>query len=228
MHAASGSGRLAGFGLVLALHGGVLALLLQFDATRAALKAAAPIVVRLITPEPERRVEQLPKPLPIAPRVHRPKPVTPPPIITAATEAPSPRIAPPPPPTPAPEPVAEVPAPTPAVQSAPTPSAPPSPAPAIAPPVTPASFSADYLNNPAPSYPMMSRRLGEEGKVILRVLVNEQGLPAEVQLKTSSGFNRLDSVALDTVKHWRFVPARRGKDPVAAWVLVPLSFSLRS
>jgi protein TonB len=121
-----------------------------------------------------------------------------------------------------------VPAATAAVQSAPVPAAPSTPAPVIAAPVTPASFNADYLNNPAPAYPMASRRLGEEGRVILRVLVNEQGLPAEVQLKTSSGFSRLDSVALDTVKHWRFVPARRGKDPVAAWVLVPLSFALRS
>src|SRR5690349_3925817 len=151
MYAASRSGRFAGLGVVLALHVGVLALLLQFDATRAALKAAAPIVVRLITPEPERRVEQLPKPMPVVPRVHRPKPVTPPSVITVATEAPSPRIAPPPPPAPTPEPVAEVPAPTPAVQSAPAPPATPSPAPAIATPVTPANFSADYLNNPAPS-----------------------------------------------------------------------------
>ena len=70
--------------------------------------------------------------------------------------------------------------------------------------------------------------MGEEGRVILRVLVNERGLPDDVQLRTSSGFSRLDSVALETVRQWKFVPARRGDTPVSAWVLVPISFSLRS
>jgi protein TonB len=70
--------------------------------------------------------------------------------------------------------------------------------------------------------------MGEEGKVVLRVFVNENGLPEDVQLKISSGSNRLDSTAQDTVKQWKFVPARRGDAPVGAWVLVPISFSLRS
>jgi protein TonB len=70
--------------------------------------------------------------------------------------------------------------------------------------------------------------MGEEGKVVLRVFVNEEGLPAKVELRTPSGFSRLDSVALETVRQWKFVPARRGDQAVAAWVLVPISFSLRS
>jgi len=45
-------------------------------------------------------------------------------------------------------------------------------------------------------------------------------------LKTSSGSPRLDQAALDTVKRWRFVPARQGDQSVAAWVVVPISFSL--
>jgi len=218
----------AGAGLVVLLHVAVVAALLQFDAARSALDAAVPIVVRLVTPQvPERRVEVLPKPRPaVQHRVQRPKPASPPPVATAVTEAPSSFVTPAPREVPAPEPQ---PAPVAAVPTVPPPApvavAAPAPAPA---PVTPPSFNADYLKNPAPAYPALSRRLQEEGKVVLRVFVNEQGTPAEVELKSSSGFARLDGVALETVKHWKFLPARRGADPIAAWVLVPISFSLRS
>jgi protein TonB len=58
--------------------------------------------------------------------------------------------------------------------------------------------------------------------------VNERGLAGDVQVRTSSGSERLDATAQDTVRHWKFVPARRGEMPVGAWVLVPISFSLRS
>jgi len=219
----------ASVALVVLLHVGVIAALLQFDAPRAALHAAVPIVVRLVTPQVrERRVEVLPKPLPAVPhRVQRPKPAASPPLTIAVTEAPSSFVAPAPVEVPTPEPQA---APIAAVSTVAMPAiaaaaAAPAPAPAR---VTPPAFNADYLNNPAPAYPALSRRLQEEGKVVLRVFVNEEGTPAEVQLKSSSGFARLDSVALETVKHWKFLPARRGADPVPAWVLVPISFSLRS
>lgn len=214
--------KLAGIGAAIALHAIVVYLLLQFEPVRSALTAAAPIVVRLVSPPPavEKRVEP-PKPLPVKPRVQRPKPVVQPPLITAITEAPAPFVAPAPPPMPLP-PVDAPTAPSAAAVSAPSaPAAPPAP-------VIPPNFNADYLNNPPPAYPALSRRMGEEGKVVLRVFVNEQGLPAKVELRTSSGFSRLDSVALETVRQWKFVPARRGDQAVAAWVLVPISFSLRS
>jgi protein TonB len=111
------------------------------------------------------------------------------------------------------------------VAAAPAPASAPSPAPAA---VVPPRFNADYLNNPAPPYPTLSRRIGEEGKVVLRVFVNERGLPEEVQIRTSSGSSRLDTTAQETVRQWKFVPARRGETPLSAWVLVPISFSLRS
>jgi periplasmic protein TonB len=215
----------AGASIVVLLHVAIVAGLLQVDATRSALTAAVPIVVRLITPqEPQGRVETPPKALAVA-QVHRPKPATPPPLTTTVTEAPSSFVA--------PSPAIEAPVPDPQPAPAPSTAAVSVPAPVVSAPaapaaVTPPSFNADYLNNPAPAYPTVSRRLREEGKVVLRVFVNEQGAPAEVQLKNSSGFARLDSVAVDTVKHWRFLPARRGAEPVAAWVLVPISFSLRS
>jgi protein TonB len=92
--------------------------------------------------------------------------------------------------------------------------------------MTQPNFNADYLENPAPVYPAAARRLGEQGRVILRVLVNVRGTADEVQVRTSSGFARLDDTARDTVRRWRFVPARRGAEPVAAWVLIPISFRL--
>ena len=87
-------------------------------------------------------------------------------------------------------------------------------------------FNADYLENPAPAYPAISRRSGEQGKVTLRVLVNPTGRAADVQVRTSSGSARLDEAARATVLRWKFVPAKRGDEAVAAWVLIPISFRL--
>ena len=94
--------------------------------------------------------------------------------------------------------------------------------------LTPPSFDAAYLSNPPPPYPAGSRRVGEQGSVLVRVFVSEQGLPARVELRESSGYTRLDEAAVTAVRHWKFVPARRGSTPVSAWVVVPISFSLRS
>lgn len=99
-------------------------------------------------------------------------------------------------------------------------------APAAASSITLPRFSADYLNNPPPVYPALSRRLGEQGQVMLRVLVRADGTPAEIAISDSSGSSRLDRAALEAVRRWRFVPARRGGTPVAAAVLVPISFTL--
>lgn len=95
-------------------------------------------------------------------------------------------------------------------------------------PVQSPRFDADYLDNPAPPYPALSRRLREEGTVLLHVLVDGGGAPARVELKQSSGHARLDQAALDTVQRWRFTPARQGSAAVAGWVIVPVSFTLRS
>lgn len=89
-----------------------------------------------------------------------------------------------------------------------------------------ARFDADYLQNPAPPYPPQSRRIGEEGKVVLRVLVTTTGRAQEVEIKTPSGSNRLDESARKTVRQWKFVPAKRGGAAVESWVLVPIVFKL--
>ncbi len=92
-------------------------------------------------------------------------------------------------------------------------------------PTTP-RFDADYLNNPAPRYPTLARRKREQGVVMLRVYVLPNGLPEAIELKRSSGIECLDKSALEAVRRWRFIPARSGDVAVAAWVVVPIEFSL--
>ena len=94
-------------------------------------------------------------------------------------------------------------------------------------PLSPPSFNAAYLRNPAPRYPLMARRNGEQGTVTLRVRVTRSGEPGSVVLERSSGSAALDAAALATVKEWRFVPARRNGEAVEASVLVPIVFRLR-
>jgi protein TonB len=94
--------------------------------------------------------------------------------------------------------------------------------------IEPPRFGAAYLNNPAPAYPPVSRRFGEQGRVLLRVLVSENGLAQSVQLDSSSGYEKLDRAAIEAVKKWSFIPAKRSNQPVSAYVLVPVKFSLSS
>jgi protein TonB len=94
-------------------------------------------------------------------------------------------------------------------------------------PVSPPRFDAAYLNNPAPTYPPVSRRLHEQGTVLMRVRVSRQGAAEEVLIEHTSGSQRLDTAAMDAVRRWRFVPAHRGNEAVEAWVLVPIEFEMR-
>jgi protein TonB len=72
----------------------------------------------------------------------------------------------------------------------------------------------------------MSRRLGEEGTVRLKVLVDERGRPRDVQLAKGSGFARLDQAAMDAVRRWKFVAATDGAKPITAWTQVAVTFKL--
>ena len=92
----------------------------------------------------------------------------------------------------------------------------------------PPRFNADYLHNPAPEYPAMSRRRGEQGRLTLRVVVNINGDAENVQLDKSSGFELLDKAAITAVKGWKFVPAKNNNQPVSGTVIVPVRFSLDS
>lgn len=88
-------------------------------------------------------------------------------------------------------------------------------------------YRAAYLNNPAPAYPIVARRMGWRGKVVLRVEVLANGLPGQVSLQQGSGHEALDNAALQAVRNWRFVAARQGGSPVARQVLVPITFDLK-
>lgn len=90
------------------------------------------------------------------------------------------------------------------------------------------SAEADYLNNPAPIYPRMSKRLAEQGTVIVRVLITPEGLAGQAEVSKSSGFERLDQAALDAVRNWRFVPGRRMGVAEAMWFNVPVRFVLNA
>ena len=92
--------------------------------------------------------------------------------------------------------------------------------------LTPPSFSASYLRNPPPRYPLTARRAGEQGTVTLRVLVTPDGMASRVAVEKSSGSPYLDAAALEAVKAWRFTPARRGAEVIESWVLVPIVFRL--
>ena len=88
------------------------------------------------------------------------------------------------------------------------------------------SSEAHGLNNPKPAYPRMSRRLNEQGQVVIRVFVGADGSPQQGEITTSSGFDRLDQEALRTVMRWRFVPGQRLGTPEAMWFNVPVNFVL--
>jgi len=94
--------------------------------------------------------------------------------------------------------------------------------------VTPPVFNAAYLRNPPPRYPPAARRNSEEGTVVLRVLVTTDGTASRTELDRSSGSAALDSAALEAVRSWRFVPARRGTQNIEDWVRVPVVFRLES
>lgn len=85
---------------------------------------------------------------------------------------------------------------------------------------------ARYRETPQPHYPDSARRDGNEGRVLLRVLVDEEGRAKAIEVNTSSGHEMLDQAAIAALKKWRFVPARASGKPVETWVKVPIEFQL--
>lgn len=192
--------------IVVGLHAGLF-LLVMAAKTVAPAVIERPLIVDLLPPapvaQPPARTLPVAQPEPL--RKPPPAPKTPTPTLettTSSEPAPSAPVAAPPETKPAP------------------------PAAPAAPAVSAARFDADYLRNPAPPYPPLSRRMGEEGKVVLRVSVNPQGTADDIEIRSSSGSNRLDESALKTVRNWRFIPAKRGELAVQSWVLVPIIFKL--
>lgn len=207
------------FALAAILHGAVLAYPLQHILLEAV--PLPPLAVTLVPPQPAITPPPLQPTAPVArpekqpPRSRQPLQRTPP-ILAMAPEQQ------------APAPSTPVVAPATMPDPAPRPAAVATPAPAAPAPIVAARYNAAYLNNPSPKYPPMSRRLGEEGKVLLRVRVTADGVAAAVDLEKSSNFERLDEAARQTVARWRFVPAKRGEEAIEASVIVPIIFRLDS
>ena len=204
--------------------------LLQVPAVRAAAAEVAPMMVDLIAPTP-----QAPPPPPPPPPKVQPKTLPPPPAAVIATKPPPvPTVAPvftalPPPPEPAPLPPPEAPP----VPPAPTPPAPPAP---VAPPVPPAPAPAaprqvvltdsDWVRMPEVEYPLASRRLKEEGTVVVRALIDTRGVPKQAVLQRSSGHTRLDQQALRAAMTARVKPRTENGVPFEFWIAMPLAFEL--
>ncbi|MBX3654656.1 MAG: energy transducer TonB [Ramlibacter sp.] len=195
---------------------------LQTGLLRRAVEVIVPaeIIAEFVEP-PQPKVEPpppVPKKLPVPvkqPVARKPDPLPPPPLPVAIAD-----------PTPAPA--------APTGVTTPPPPAPPIAAPVAVAPVAPPpppkvelpSSDADYLQNPKPAYPAISKRLGEQGKVVIRVLIGTDGTAQKAEIRQSSGYDRLDQAALTTVQRWRYVPGKRNGVAEAMWFNIPINFVL--
>ena len=233
--------------VAIALHLALIALVLSGALEHPRTEVEPPaVLVQLLTPppKPEPPPPEPPKPKPPKPEPPKPEPPKPEPPKPEPPkpEPPKPEPVKPEPPKPAPraEPVKAEARPEPVKIDTPPPpvAAPPAPAPApVAPPAPPAppapkttartevSISASYAAaNRKPEYPKMSLRLGEQGTVVLTVMVKSDGSASEVEVKSSSGFARLDRAAADAVKTWHFNPATVDGKAVDKSYEVPITF----
>jgi periplasmic protein TonB len=85
---------------------------------------------------------------------------------------------------------------------------------------------ARYSETPKPIYPESARSEGREGRVLLRVLVDDQGRTKAIEINSSSGSEALDRAAAEAIKRWRFHPARYGDKTVESWLRIPIEFRL--
>lgn len=204
------------------LAGGVVAVhviggwaLLQVDAVRQAVVEAAPIMVRMIAP-PDAPEPPKPPPPPQARKL--PTPVAPAPVIAAApTPSPAPPVFVAPPPEPMP----------PVVVATPAPPAPPAP---VVAPSLPRQISASevrYVSPPRLTMPQMSKRLGESGIVVLRIVVDARGQLKSAAVKKSSGFERLDQQALMDIRTARFAPYLENGQAVEWETQAPFAYEVQ-
>lgn len=85
-----------------------------------------------------------------------------------------------------------------------------------------------YVQPPRPQYPPESRRSGEQGLVILRVLIDEAGHAVKIEVERSSGFARLDAAARRAVEGAQFRPYVENGVPRSALAVVPIEFTWKS
>lgn len=219
--------RLVPLALIILLHVGLFYALLNGLLKQPTLQVPKEVLVHFITLEPTpvaQPVQPQPKPKPAPPKVL--------PVIKKAAPKPRP-VAPPVNPTPSEQAITMAPSPPqpasaePFVAAEPQPAAAaPAPAPAAPPPPQTISSGVEYLRAPQPEYPLLSRRRGEEGKVVLRALINLKGRPDQVEIQTSSGSSRLDEAARQAVQRAVFKPHLENGVPVMVYAIVPIKFQL--
>lgn len=228
---------------VLVVHASAALVFWQLAPEPVLMAESAPITVTLIADAPQTQA--------VRPAVTQPEAPTPVPVVQPRPTPPLPRPAPPlvaaprpatpqdmqvpvaPPVQPAPQAPAEA---VPAPQAAPAALAAPAGAVTAAPagqvgrastqPKVLPSSAVRYLLEPMLSYPRVSRELGEEGVVRLKVLVDEQGRPQEIEVARSSGYPRLDQQAVQAMKKARFQPHLEDGQARKVWVTAPLTFNL--
>lgn len=93
-------------------------------------------------------------------------------------------------------------------------------------PVSMPNSEASELNNPKPPYPAISRKLREQGLVVLKACISASGTLDGLEVRQGSGYSRLDQVALQTVKQWKFIPAKKGNAPISMCYELPVKFIL--
>lgn len=189
-------------GLVVLLH---VAIVMMWHSSPVSLPAVSHKLSISLVMQPA--IEAQPEAQPVGRRVRKPvrSPQVRPPVETAAPEVSS----------------------LPIVAEAPPAATDTSAAAAVAVPVdSEPDYTASYLKNPQPVYPMLARRMGWRGKVILNVEVLADGRCGEAQVFQSSGHKILDDAALDSVRNWRFVPARHAGKATSQWFKIPINFSL--
>lgn len=179
--------------------------------TLIAPEPAPPVVAPPTPKKPERVVEKrVEKPIekPVEKPVHHHP-------VPLADKGPKPAPA-----APTPPPAAATPEPA----ASPTPPSPP------AQPATPPTISTgvEYVQPPQPEYPPMSRRMHEEGKTVLRVLIDDHGRAKRIEISKSSGSPRLDEAARQAMSRAVFKPHTENGKAVEAYVIAPITFDLNN
>lgn len=175
-------------------------------------------------PEPEPQVEPEPEPEPIIEKPPEPAPKPKPKPKPKPQPKPQPKPEPEPKPKPEPRPQTPPPAPVEGNQQV-------TQAPRAAPqPTEPVMLTnVEYLGaRPMPNYPMVSRRMREEGRVVVLVDINTQGLVDRAVIDASSGFSRLDESALAAARQARFKPLMRNGVALPARARIPFDFTMRN
>jgi protein TonB len=194
--------------VVVAAHGAVLAAIWQMQVHAPQVLLDTPLFAQLISPPPTAAPEP-PRP---ARRQEVKRQELPPVHLAAQTDSASvPAVAAPPPP------VQEVPPPPRALA-----------APVTGPVTLGGELSVVCSERPPPDYPPTSRRIGEQGRTVIRVELDTEGRIADARIDARSGSERLDNAALAAVKRWRCQPARRDGLTVRAIALQPFDFVLRT